>query len=251
MADRGVAFVSGGSSGIGYGLAAGLLGDGYAVTISARRTDKLAAAAESLSELGEVHHVAANFAAEDDIECAIDSHHERFGRLDVLINNAGLGIVEPIDQLSAKALDRQLDVNLRGYMLCTSRAMAMLRASSRPHIVNVASIAGIHGQSGLSAYSASKAGILGFTHALREELGADGIKATALCPAFVDTPMVDWIADQIGRDRLIKVSDVVQVVLTLLRLSPQCNMPEVVLEPPAGGLPGWPSDPAQRTAATA
>jgi NAD(P)-dependent dehydrogenase (short-subunit alcohol dehydrogenase family) len=91
----------------------------------------------------------------------------------------------------------------------------------------------------MATYSASKAGVVGLTQALQDELGPDGIKATSVCPAFVDTPMVDWIADRVGADRLISVDDVVAMVLALLRLSPGCNVPQIVLEPPAGKLIGW------------
>lgn len=240
MTGRRAAFVSGGSSGIGFGLARALLGEGYAVTISARRPEPLEAAASELAASGgEVHHVAANFASADEVEAAVASHRDRFGCLDVLVNNAGVGLAEPVGKLTVKAVDLQFAVNLRSYLLCTNAAMELLRASSGAHVLNVSSIAGTAGQAGLAAYSASKAGVIGFTQALQGELGPHGIKATALCPAFVDTPMAGWVADEIGSDRLIRVSDVVEVALLLLRLSPACNVPTVVLEPPAGGLAGW------------
>jgi NAD(P)-dependent dehydrogenase (short-subunit alcohol dehydrogenase family) len=88
----------------------------------------------------------------------------------------------------------------------------------------------------MAAYSASKAGVVGFTQALGEELGSDGIKSSVICPAFVDTPMVTWLSDKVGGETLIQVSDVVAVVRTLIGLSPGCNIPQVVLEPPGSGL---------------
>lgn len=233
-----LAFVSGGSSGIGYGIAERLVEAGYHVTIASRRAEPLADAAARLSDKGVVHHVAADFSSERDIGAAIESHRERFGGLDVLINNAGVGVAGAIDRLAPKVLDRQLAVNLRGYLLAIAAAMPLLRVSNRPHIVNVASIAGIRGQGGLVAYSAAKAGVVGATEALLEEIGPAGIKVTALCPTFVDTPMASWAAEVVGAERLIPVSDVVDMTMAILALSPACNVPVVAMEPP-GGLQGW------------
>jgi NAD(P)-dependent dehydrogenase (short-subunit alcohol dehydrogenase family) len=235
VAER-AAFVSGGSSGIGYGIAEALLDDGYAVTVTGRRADKLAAATGRLAEHGTVRGVAADFADAEAIEAAVASHAERFGRLDVLVNNAGVGAAEPVAAMTPKTIDLQLQVNLRAYLVCTAAAVELLRASTPAHIVNISSVSGVRGVGGMGAYSASKAGVVGFTQALSEELGPEGIKTSVICPSFVDTPMVGWISDELGSETLIQVSDVVAVVRTLISLSPACNIPQVVLEPPAGGL---------------
>src|SRR5689334_18630788 len=113
--DGRAALVTGGSSGIGFAIARALGEDGYGVTLSARRPDKLEAAATELEQAGiDVQAVPANMAKEEEVKALTEAHRQRFGRLDVLINNAGIGIGAPIEQADTKKLDLQFDVNLRG-----------------------------------------------------------------------------------------------------------------------------------------
>ena len=109
--------------------------------------------------------------------------------------------------------------------------MELLRAAGAEHrcalVVNTASISGKSGEAWLSVYSATKAAVVGFTQAMHKELANDGIKSTALCPAFVDTPMTDFVKGQIDAADMIQVSDVAEVVRVLLRQSPGCIVPEV------------------------
>ena len=129
MASR-AALVTGGSSGIGLAIARALGQDGYSVTLSARRPEKLEAAARGLEDEGiEVLSVAANMADEDGIKHVVQAHRDRFGRLDVLVNNAGIGIGSPVADTETKKLDLQLDVNLRA---STSSRASASRCSSRP-----------------------------------------------------------------------------------------------------------------------
>jgi short-subunit dehydrogenase len=94
-------------------------------------------------------------------------------------------------------------------------------------VVNTSSISGKSGEAWLSVYSATKAAVVGFTQAMHKELGGDGIKSTALCPAFVDTPMTDFVKEQISAEDMIQVSDVAEIVRVLLKMSPGCIVPEV------------------------
>ena len=239
MAAR-AALVTGGSSGIGLAIARALGEDGYGITVSARRPEKLAAAAEGLREEGiEVEAVAANMAAEEDIKALVERHRDRFGRLDVLVNNAGVGVGGAIAEAETKKLDMQLDVNLRAVYLTTRECIPMLREAGAQHgkalVANTASIAGKHGQGWLAAYSASKFGVVGFSQALHREHAADGIQSTALCPGFVDTPMTDWL-EGVGKDELIRPEDIAECVRFLLRTSPACIVPEVQFIRPGEAL---------------
>ena len=207
MAPR-AALVTGGSSGIGLAVARALGEDGYLVTVSARRPEKLEAAATDLREGGiEVQAVPANVAREEDIEALVARHRKRFGRLDVLVNNAGVGVGGAIADAETKKLDMQLAVNLRAVYLTTRACIPMLKEAGAEHakalVGNTASIAGKYGQGWLAAYSATKFGVVGFTQALHNEHAADGIQATALCPGFVDTPMTGWL-EGVGKDELIR-----------------------------------------------
>ena len=235
------ALVTGGSSGIGLAIARALGEDGYGITLSARRADKLEQAAAALAADGiDIEAVPANMAEEAEIVALVERHRERFGRLDVLINNAGVGIGGPIAEHATKSLDMQLAVNLRAVYLTAREALPMLKEAGGEHgkalIANTASIAGKSGQGWLAAYSATKFGVVGFTQALHKEHASDGIQATALCPGFVDTAMTDWAKDNVPPEQMIQPSDIAEAVRYLLRTSPACIVPELQFIRPGEGL---------------
>lgn len=229
--DARAALVTGGSSGIGLAIARALGHDGYRVTMSARRPDKLEAAAEGLRGEGiEVEARPANMADEEEIRGLAAAHRERFGRLDVLVNNAGLGIGGAIAEAETKKLDLQLDVNLRAVYLMTRECIPMLKQAGAEHrkalIANTASIAGKYGQGWLAAYSATKFGVVGLSQAMHKELAGDGIQVTALCPGFVATAMTDWL-EKVPKEEMIQPEDIAEAVRYLLRTSPACVVPEI------------------------
>ncbi len=240
MAER-TAIVTGASSGIGFAVARMLGEEGHALTIASRRPEKLDAAAEALRGEGlEVHHLAANMQSEDDIKAVVAAHRDRYGRLDVLVNNAGVGLGAPIEDYPTKKLDMQLDVNLRSIVLFYREALDLLKAAAAEHrralVVNTASVAGKSGQGWLSIYSATKFGVVGFTQSMNRELGELGIKSTALCPGFVDTPMTDFVKESVPAHEMIQPSDIAEAVRMLLRVSPACVIPEVIFQRPGEGL---------------
>ena len=217
------ALITGGSSGIGLAIARMLRDEGLELTLSARTPEKLESAA---NELG-AHAVIANVADDEDCERLVEEHKERFGRLDVLVNSAGVGLGGPSEEMTTKRWDLQLDVNLRGTFVVTRTAIPMLR-ESRGLVVNLASIAGTVPVPGLAAYGASKAGVISLTNSMNRELEADGIRICALCPGFVDTPMASWTG--MSADEMIQPEDCAEIVRLLLRLSPAARIPQVVVE---------------------
>jgi NAD(P)-dependent dehydrogenase (short-subunit alcohol dehydrogenase family) len=226
------ALITGGSGGIGLAIARVLGQEGHTLTLSSRRPEKLEAAAQDLRDEGiEVHAVPANMAQEDDIKALAERHRERYGRLDVLVNNAGLGIGGPIAEAETKKLDLQLDVNLRAVYLMTRECIPLLKEAGADHrramIVNTASIAGKDGEAWLAAYSATKAGVVGLSQAMHKELAGEGIKVTALCPGFVDTDMTEWIRDEVKQENMIRPEDIGEAVRYLLKSSPACIVPEI------------------------
>jgi NAD(P)-dependent dehydrogenase (short-subunit alcohol dehydrogenase family) len=231
------ALITGGSSGIGLAIARVLAEEGFALTVSARRADKLDSAAEALRASGaDVLAVPGNVAQEEDIVSVVARHEEAYGRLDVLVNNAGLGISGPIDTLLTKHLDMQIAINLRSMILFYREAMPMLRAAGAADgalVVNTSSITGKIGTAQLSVYSATKHGIVGFTEAMNQELRHAGIKSCALCPAYVDTALSDYVKDDVAAQDMIRVEDLAESVRFLLRLSPQCVVPEMIFRRPA------------------
>jgi NAD(P)-dependent dehydrogenase (short-subunit alcohol dehydrogenase family) len=217
------ALVTGGSSGIGLAIARMLRDEGFDLTLVSRRPERIEAAA---AELGAAA-VAADVADAEECERVVSEHRERFGRLDVLVNSAGIGILGRVEELPAKSLDLQLGVNLRGLFLVTQAAIPLLR-ESRGWIVNLASIAGTLPTPELATYGATKAAVIALTRSLNEELDADGVRAIALCPGFVDTPMAQWSG--IEPDEMIRPEDCAEVVRMCLRLSPKARIPQVVIE---------------------
>jgi NAD(P)-dependent dehydrogenase (short-subunit alcohol dehydrogenase family) len=240
MAER-AAIVTGASSGIGLAIARVLGEEGFGITMAARRPDKLDGAVAGLAADGfDVHAVAANVAEESEIQKIVAAHRERYGRLDVLVNNAGVGMGATVAEISTKRLDMQLDINLRSIVLFYRESLDMLKTAAAEHsnalVVNTASISGKRAEGWLSVYSATKHGVVGWTEAMNKELGPGGIKSTALCPAFVDTPMTDFVKEHVSADEMIRPEDIAESVRYLIKTSPACVVPEIIFMRPGDNL---------------
>ena len=217
------ALITGGSSGIGLAIARMLREEGFGLTLASRTSEKVEAAAREL----DAEAVTADVSEEEDCERLVAAHRERFGRLDMLVNSAGIGIGGQLADLTTKRWDLQVGVNLRGLFLVTRFAIPLL-SESHGLVVNLASIAGTIPSPGLAAYGATKAAVISLTHSLNAELAGDGVRATAICPGFVDTPMAAWSG--LAADEMIQPEDCAEIVRMLLRLSPKARVPEVVVE---------------------
>jgi NAD(P)-dependent dehydrogenase (short-subunit alcohol dehydrogenase family) len=223
------ALVTGGSSGIGLAIARMLRDEGYGLTLAARKVERLEQAA---AELGATP-VAVDVRDEEDCGRLVAAHIDAHGGLDVLVNSAGVGVAGRIGDMQTKHFDLQQSVNLRGTFLVTRAALPALR-ESKGYVVNLASIAGTMPTPGLASYGAAKAAIISLTRSLDREEAQAGVRVTALCPEFVDTPMAEWTG--IPREELIQPSDCAEVVRALLRLSPSARIPVVVIERAGGTL---------------
>jgi NAD(P)-dependent dehydrogenase (short-subunit alcohol dehydrogenase family) len=222
------ALVTGGSSGIGLAVARVLREEGFELTLSARGVERLEQAA---AELGARAH-AADVSSEEACVDLVAAHVARFGGLDVLVNCAGVGVGRPLERAEARHLHLQFAVNFDAAVFATREAIPHLRRA-RGLIVNVASIAGKLPSPGLALYGASKAALISFTQSLNAELGGDGVRACALCPGYVDTPLAEWT--ELPSEQMIRPEDCAEVVRLLLRLSPAARIPEVVIERVAHG----------------
>jgi NAD(P)-dependent dehydrogenase (short-subunit alcohol dehydrogenase family) len=236
MPDR-AAIITGASRGIGLALAQTLGEEGYGLTISARKPESLERTAHDLREEGfEVEFLAGNMADEEAIKEVVRLHREHFGRLDVLVNNAGVGIGAPAGEQQTKFVDLQLGVNLRSIILFYRECAEMLRAAGAEHrnalVVNLASIAGKSPQPWLSVYSATKAAVVGYTQAMNKELNGEGIKSVAFCPGFVNTDMSDFVKESVPAEEMIRPSDIAEALRFTLRLSPACVIPEIIFQRP-------------------
>jgi NAD(P)-dependent dehydrogenase (short-subunit alcohol dehydrogenase family) len=236
MPDR-AAIVTGGSRGIGLALAEALADEGFALTITSRQPENIERAAHELREKGaDVEYMAASTADEESIREVVRLHRDRFGRLDVLVNNAGLGVGGAAGEHQTKRVDLQLDVNLRAIILFYREALDLLRAAGAEHrnalVVNLASIAGKRPEPWLSVYSATKAGVIAYTQAMNKELNAEGIKSVAFCPGFVDTDMTDFVKGSVPAEEMLRPTDMAEALRFLLRVSPACVVPEVIFQRP-------------------
>jgi NAD(P)-dependent dehydrogenase (short-subunit alcohol dehydrogenase family) len=239
MAER-AALITGGSGGIGLAIARALGEEGYALTLSSRRPEKLEEAVAPLRDDGfEVLTVPANVTSEEELVAVFGAHREKYGRLDALVNNAGLGIGGPMHEIQTKHLDMQMEINLRSLVIGTREGLPTLREAGAEHgkalLLNTASIAGKGGQVFLSVYAATKAAVINFTQSTAKETSGAGIQCTALAPGFVDTAMTDFIKSEVPAEKMIQPSDIGEAVKFLLRVSPNCHIPEIVFNRPGEG----------------
>ena len=240
MAER-AAIVTGASSGIGLAIARVLGREGYAVTMAARRPDKLEGAVAELAGEGlEVHGVAANVSHEEEIQKVVAAHRERYGRLDVLVNNAGVGIGAPLGDIQTKRLDMQLDINLRCDRDLLPGMLGDAAGGGAEHrnalVVNTSSIAGKRGAAWTVGVLRHQARGGGLDEVDAHRARPEGIKSTALCPAFVDTPMTDYIKGQVKAEEMIRPEDIAEAVRYLLRVSSACIVPEMMFMRPGDML---------------
>ncbi len=197
--------------------------EGYELTLASRTAEKIEAAG---AELGATA-TAADVSKPEDCERIVREHVERAGGLDLLVNSAGIGIAGRVEDAQLKHIDRQLAINLRGLVLVSQAAIPHLR-ETKGWIVNLASIAGTQPVPILPIYAATKAAVISLTHSLNADLDDDGVRAIAICPGFVDTPMAEFAG--LSSDEMIQPEDCAEVVRMCLRLSPRARVPQVVIE---------------------
>jgi NAD(P)-dependent dehydrogenase (short-subunit alcohol dehydrogenase family) len=192
-----VALLAGGAGGIGSATAAAFLGAGASVMLADQEPQRLQNAAERLAASGAVAIVATDLTQVSECARMVEATLSRFGRLDVLVNAAGVWVEGPSEAMTEAEWDGVVDVNLKGTFFACRHAIPAL-TESRGSIVNVASDAGLVGNAGAAIYSASKGGVVLLTKALALELAPRGIRVNAICPADVETPMLAFQAQHYG-----------------------------------------------------
>jgi NAD(P)-dependent dehydrogenase (short-subunit alcohol dehydrogenase family) len=228
-----VAVVTGASSGLGAHFSRSLIDRGALVYGLARSTDKLEALRDDLGDA--FRPLSCDVRDEAQVADAFETVRTDGGRIDVLLNNAGLGQFGPVEDLPLEKWDVQMDTNLRGVFLCTREAVPTMREQNEEtgfggHIVNVASIAGLLGNPNLTAYNASKFGLRGFSESLMKEVRDDGIRVTCLYPGSVETNFFD-VAGVDMTDNPLQPEDVAATVMHVLESPANHLISEVVMRP--------------------
>lgn len=184
--DKRVAVVTGAGHGIGAAVAHRLGGSGYAVVIVDMNADTGKAVESSLRAAGmEATFIAADVGVAADVQKTVTAVEKKYGRLDCIVNNAGFGSGRPIDEIEVAEFDRIIDVNLRAAFLFAKFGLRLLRSSGAAAIVNISSTRALMSEPGDEAYAASKAGLIGLTHALANSLGPT-VRVNAVCPGWID-----------------------------------------------------------------
>jgi clavulanate-9-aldehyde reducatase len=193
MAENGkVAAVTGASSGIGEATALALAQAGYSVAIAARREDRLEQVAKRIGDDGGKAEVfACDVTDEEQARSFVEGANERLGRLDVLINNAGVMLLGPVDGADTEEWRRMVNVNLLGLLYCTHTALPIMREQGGGHIVNVSSVAGRQANLGSAVYNLTKWGVNGFSEGLRQEALHSNIRVTIVEPGMTESELLD------------------------------------------------------------
>ncbi|MFZ0269682.1 SDR family NAD(P)-dependent oxidoreductase [Caulobacter sp.] len=203
-----VALVTGASSGFGEAVALGLAKAGAKVALAARREDRLRDLARRITDQGgQAHVIVADFTDEAQAQRAVRETEAAFGRLDILINNAGVMYLEPVATADLGRWRSMIELNLLGLIAATQAALPGMSARKDGHIVNIASTAGHVSNPLAAAYSATKFGVVGFSEALRKEVYKDNIRVSVISPGMAATELRDHIAVETIQTTLNKTAD--------------------------------------------
>jgi NAD(P)-dependent dehydrogenase (short-subunit alcohol dehydrogenase family) len=207
-----VALVTGGSKGIGYACAERLLADGFAVAICARNADEVAAAAARLGASGQVLGLRSDVGSVEDCEALVPAVLDRFGRIDALVNNAGVYTPVPFLDFTADTWDALMDINLRApVLLGVAAARAMRDQGSGGRIINIASTNGQLSEPEFAHYNASKAALISLTKSMSVELAPFGILVNTVAPGWVLTPLTEPYVGTLTEDSLGRISPLKRV----------------------------------------
>lgn len=224
------ALVTGAGRGIGAAIARALAAHGAHVFLAARTEAQLGQVAQDIrASGGEATAVPADLTEQSSVEALFATLRDRAGRLEVLVNNAGIGLFGQVADFPVEDLDRMYQVNLRGTFLCSREALRMMAPAKRGYIINIASVVGIKGYPNQSGYTASKHAVMGFTKSLAVEAQEHGIRASAVLPGAVITELIAAARPDLNPAELLRPEDVAGAVLYLLSLSESAAVDEIYI----------------------
>ncbi len=227
--EKKTALVTGGSKGIGFGVAKALLQMNYNVAITSRSLSSAEKAAGKLSEYGDIIGLEADVRSFESQKNAVQKLLDKWGRLDVLIANAGLGHFGSVDQLSVDDWKETIDTNLTGVFYSVKTCVEALK-KSKGYIITISSLAGTNFFAGGAAYNASKFGLTGFTQAIMLDLRNEGVKVSTIMPGSVSTYFNDNEPSEEDNWK-IQIEDIGELVTDLLKMNPRTLPSKIEVRP--------------------
>lgn len=231
MLENKAAVVTGGTKGIGRAIAEALLREGARVYICARDRNEIESAVEQLRGTGEVYGKVCDVRVEEQVVGLLDSCERRFGGLDILINNAGVGYMnKTVEETTPEEFRKTLETNLFGVFYLCHHAIPVMKRRGGGYIINISSLAGQNAHPRMAAYNASKFGLNGFSEALMQEVRHDNIKVSYICPGSVNTEFGgDTVSDE--RAWQLQPPDIASSVLNLLAMDERALPSKIEIRP--------------------
>lgn len=214
MVENKVVVITGSASGIGFEIGKMFAENGSKVVLTDLNAEGVEKAAEGLRTLGfEAMGLKADVTSEEDIKNMIETAHEKYGRIDVLINNAGLQHVSPIEEFPTAKFELMIKIMLTAPFIATKHVLPIMKKQSFGRIINVSSINGLIGFAGKAAYNSAKHGVIGLTKVAALESAAHGVTVNALCPGYVDTPLVRGQMEDLAKTRNVSLEKVLEEII--------------------------------------
>ena len=233
LRDR-VTIITGASSGIGEAIARRFAAAGSRVVLAARRAEKLEGLARALTDQGtETLVVPTDVTKYDQLQALVDRAVEAFGRVDVMVNNAGNAVAKPVAETSPEEIDKVLDVNLKGLCYgCRAVAPQMIKQGCGD-VINIGSITSVRHYANFATYCAAKFGVLGFSRSFYEEVRPHGVRVNVLCPAAVNTPWAELAGTEqpYPDEDKIQPEDLAELAFTCVTLPRRVQIEQVILWP--------------------
>ncbi|MCL6449935.1 MAG: SDR family oxidoreductase [Acetobacteraceae bacterium] len=230
--DGKVAVVVGASRGIGKAVALALAREGAKVAAVSRTRERLEAAVREIGQAGEAAAFVADVSCPEQVDGAVKAIVERFGRIDILVNSAGVCVINPVADLSPDDFDRMVAVNLKGVFLFCRAVIPHLVRQGGGHIVNIASYVAKVGRPRVSSYCATKFGVVGLSQGMAHELKEHGISVSVICPRPVDTPMRRELFPDKDPSGWMAAEEVADVVVFAVRRRALANLADVTIGTP-------------------
>jgi short-subunit dehydrogenase len=226
-----VILIVGASGGIGSTLAQKLAPTGSKLVLNALNPQKLEDLAQSLGIPNSTLTLPADITQPAQVEILMQKTLEHFGRLDVLVNCAGAGVMKQYNKVTSEDLDKMLELNLKGSFYTSQAAANIMKDQQKGHICNVVGILGKHPMAMASAYCASKYGVVGFSKCLAEEVKRYGIKVTLFYFGGVDTPFWDHVSLKVDRQKMLRPQTAAEAIYFALMCEPQAVPMEINIQP--------------------